>query len=408
MKKKHIIIYAFESLEDPLIKGLILNYLIELQKEFDAFVFHLFTHEHKGYLLNAKQQNEKKAELSAQSIEWYPIKYLSGNLKLLKKIYNFIHTFFIALKIKFKHKPVAIVGFLAIAGGLSYILSVLLRIKLIIYCYEPHSEYMADFNIWRRNGLKYRLLKKFEYLQIKKSEHLVVPNMHTKIFVEQIRTKGNVIVCPISIDTDRMVFDKDARERIRNSLHIGQKQVLIYTGKFGGIYFSSDEVIRFFSGLHHINRNLFFYIISPNTGETKESISKYNLPSDAFHLLSTVSYSELNQHLSAADIGFVALPSMPSQKYRTPVKTAMYLSCGLPYLVTENAGEDDIIATTKNVGAVLENLNDDPKIITDKINKLLGRDKIVLRNSCRELAVTTRSTTVAVSTLKTIFSELTD
>jgi len=406
LKRKHIIVYTFESLEDPLIKGLILQYLKEVLKENDGFAFHIFTHEHEGYILNPKQRDEKKAELLSQNIYWYPIKYLSGNLKLIKKVYNFLHTFFIALKIKLKYKPKAILGFLAIAGGFSLILSKLLNLKLIIYCYEPHSEYMVDFNIWKRKSLKYRLLKKFEFLQIKKSEHLVIPNLHTKKFIEEIRTKGNVTVCPISIDTNKMVFDAQARERIRKSINAGTKKVMIYTGKFGGIYFSSDEVIRFFSELNKLDANLFFYIITPNTEETKESIHKYNLPIGHYHLSSTVSYNELNQHLSAADIGFVGLPSIPSQKYRTPVKTAMYLSCELPYLVTKNTGEDDLIASTKGVGVVMENLNESPARVLKKINELLADDLAKIHLRCRSEAVTTRSIASAASVLSHIFSRV--
>lgn len=406
MKRKHIIVYTFESLEDPLIKGLILQYLIELQKGNDAYAFHIFTHEHEGYILNSKQREEKKAELLSENIYWYPIKYLSGNLKLVKKIYNFLHTFFIALKIKLKYKPTAILGFLAIAGGFSYILSKLLNLKLIIYCYEPHSEYMVDFNIWKRNSLKYRLLRKFEFLQIKNSEHLIIPNLHTKTFIEQIRLAGNVTVCPISIDTNEIIFDAEARERIRKSINAGNKQVMIYTGKFGGIYFSSDELFKFFSALYSANSNLFFYIITPNKEEAEKSILKFKLPAEAFFLSEIVSYSELNQHLSAADIGFAGLPSLPSQKYRTPVKTAMYLSCRLPYLVTKEVGDDDLIAETNQVGLVIDNLNENPEIIVKKINRLLDSDSVALKMRCRKLAETTRSTSVATSVLKKIFSEL--
>ncbi len=406
MKTKHIIVYTFESLEDPLIKGLILEYLLALQGQDGNYYFHLITHEHKEYALTPKQQDYKKIDLLKKSIRWYPIKYVSGNFKILKKVFNFLHTFFITLSIKLKYKPIAIVGFLAIAGGFSYILSRILNLKLIVYCFEPHSEYMADFKVWRRNGLKYCLLKRFEYLQIKKSAYIVIPNNHTKLFIENIRTSSNVFVCPISIDTNAMIFDPAARERIRNNLNITNKQVMIYTGKFGGIYFSSDVVINFFARLYQQNNNLFFYIITPNTEEIKQSLSKYKLPLHNIYLSNTVRYDELNQSLSAADIGFVALPPLPSQKYRTPVKTAMYLSCQLPYIVTEAVGEDDLIAITNSVGIVIENLNESPELIVNKITNLLSNDLSGLKKRCRNIAESTRSISVASSTLNQIFSDL--
>lgn len=406
MKPKHIIIYTFQSLEDPLVKGLILEYLKTYKATGQEFFFHLLTHEQKEFTLSAEQIAAKKNDLLNFNIKWYPVKYRSGTFIILKKAFNFLQTFFIALKIKWNHKPVAIMGFLAIAGGYSYILSKLLNLKLIVYCFEPHSEYMIDFDIWKRSSLNYKLLKKFESLQIKNSEFIVVPNNETKLLVEQSRSSVNLFVCPISISTDTMLFDAGARERIRRSLNAEQRTVIIYTGKFGGIYYSSDEVIGFFSKLYKENNSLFFYVITPNLEDIKNSISKYNLPSDSIHVSLTVNYSELNEHISAADIGFVALPSLPSQKYRTPVKTAIYLSCGLPYIVNKGIGEDDLVAAEKNVGIVIDDLEESSLVVINKINNLLSGDIKKLHEHCREEAVNTRSIGAANAVLNKIFSQL--
>lgn len=406
MKPKHIIIYTFQSLEDPLIKGLILEYLKTHKGSGQELVFHLLTHEQKEFTLDPEQIAVKKTDLLNFNIQWYPIKYRSGAFIILKKAFNFVQTFFIALKIKWKYNPVAIMGFLAIAGGYSYILSKLLSLKLIVYCFEPHSEYMIDFDIWKKSSLKYKLLKKFELLQIRNSEFIVVPNNYTKLLVERFRNSANLYVCPISINTDSMVFDRAARERIRKSLKAEQKTIIIYTGKFGGIYYSGDEVSGFFAKLYSENKSLFFYVITPNVTEIKTSIAKYGLPSESVHISLTVSYPELNQHISAADIGFVALPSLPSQKYRTPVKTAIYMSCGVPYIVNKGIGEDDLIATTKNVGVVINNLDESASLIANKINSLLSGDPKKLHQRCREEAVNTRSISSANAVLNKIFNRL--
>lgn len=401
---KHIIIYAFQSLEDPLVKGLILEYLKTYTEQ--EFVFHLITHEQKEFVLSLDKIEKKRTELKNSGIEWYPIKYRSGAFLILKKAFNFIQTFFISQKIKRNYKPVAIMGFLAIAGGYSYILSKLLNLKLIVYCFEPHSEYMIDFNIWKRSSLKYKLLKKFESLQIKNAGYIVVPNNDTKSLVEKSGTKGKILVCPISINTNTMVFDEGARSRIRKALNAENKTIIIYTGKFDGIYYSADEVTGFFSKLYRENNSLFFYVITPNIDEIRSGISKYKLPADAVSVSLTVNYAELNQYVSAADIGFVALPPLPSQKYRTPVKTAIYLACGLPYIVNKGIGEDDKIAASKNVGIVIEDLEESPEVVAKKINTLLSGDLIKLHQRCREEAVSTRSIDAAHSVLNSIFSEL--
>ena len=406
MKGKHIIIYTFQSLEDPLVKGLILEYLKTHKTTEQELCFHLITHEQNEFKLNDGQIASKKKELDRFNIKWYPVKYRSGSFILLKKAYNFLQTFFIALRIKRKFKPSAIMGFLAIAGGYSYILSKLLRLKLIVYCFELHSEYMIDFNIWKKSGLKYKLLKKFEELQIKNAHYLVVPNNYTRLLAEKFRPAENIFVCPISISTDTMTFDTSARDRIRKSLKAENKTVIIYTGKFGGIYYSADEVIGFYSKLYNEDKSLFFYVISPNVEEIQNSILKFKLPADSIHVSVTVSYEELNDHVSAADIGFVALPSLASQKYRTPVKTAIYLSCGLPYIVNKGIGEDDAVASQKNIGIVIENLDESATLVTQKINNLLSENKTKLHERCRKEAVSTRSIEAANEVLGKIFSQI--
>lgn len=401
---KHIIIYAFQSLEDPLVKGLILEYL-QFSSE-QKFAFHLITHEQKEFSLSPDKIAARKAELRNFNIEWYPVKYRGGSLLIFKKIYNFIETLLITREIKRKYNPIAIVGFLAIAGGYSYILARLFKLKLIVYCFEPHSEYMVDFKIWKSSGLKYKLLKKFEALQVKNAKHIVVPNNSTKLLVQKSGTSANVLICPISINTNSMVFDPNSRTRIRKSLNAEDKTIVIYTGKFGGIYYSADEVAEFFSKLYNENKTLFFYVITPNTNEVNSAFLKYKLPPEAVSVSLTVSYSELNQFVSAADIGFVALPSLPSQKYRTPVKTAIYLSCGLPYIVNKGIGEDDIIAVQKKLGIVIQDLNESPKNVVKNVLELLSEDKEALNKRCRNEAVSTRSIEAANAVLQNIFFQL--
>jgi glycosyltransferase involved in cell wall biosynthesis len=405
LKNKHIIIYTFQSLEDPLVKGLILEYLKGINATQTKFIFHLITHEQKEFSLNKQQLEEHKTMLGNYRIKWYPIKYRGGSFILLKKIYNFLQTLFIATGIKLKYKPVAILGFLSIAGAYSYILSGLLNLKLIIYCFEPHSEYMLDFKIWTRGSLKYKLLKRFERLQVKNSDFIVVPNQFTKSLIEPLK-KENVFVCPISIDTDKMTFNSDSRQKIRKKLNIENRRVIIYTGKFNGIYYSSDTVIEFFKRLHSVDETLFFYVITQNTEDVKQSIEKYKLPINSFHLSFTVNYNELNNHISAADIGFVALPPLPSQKYRTPVKSAIYLSCGLPYIVNAGIGEDDIIASDKKVGIVIENIDEASSDVISKINELLSGDAANIHIRCRLEAQKTRTIKAALEVLNKIFAQL--
>ena len=59
----------------------------------------------------------------------------------------------------------------------------------MVYCFEPHSSYMVDFNLWSKTDLKYKLLHHFEKLQLRHAHYIVVPNNFTKALVEQENTQ---------------------------------------------------------------------------------------------------------------------------------------------------------------------------------------------------------------------------
>ena len=403
--KKHSIIYSFQSLNDPLLKGLMLEYLLRINKTNTEYKFHLITHEQKMFKQSKEQIYNTKISLLKSNIHWYPINYKTGNFLLVKKLINFIQSFIISVKIKFKFKPKGIVGFLPIAGGYSYIISKLLNIKLIVFCFEPHSEYMADFGIWKKNSLKYKLLNKFEKLQIKNATHITLPTNYSIELANKINPNNQKYYLPISVDTELFKFDKEARNTIRKKISASNKTVIIYTGKFGGIYYSFNVIFNFFNSLYAINNNYFFYVITPNYTEIINTLKKNQ--DENYFISPPVEYEKLNEHLSAADIGLIAIPPYPSQKYRTPVKTGLYLSCGLPYIVNKGVAEDDIIAESENVGIAIQNIEEINAIeVNNKITTLLSEESQKLMERCRNTAIKHHDTELSVKTLKTIFEKI--
>lgn len=405
-KLKHIIIYSFQSLEDPLLKGLMLEYLIRINS--NQHIFHLISHEQKQFKLTTAQKKLKKKFLCEKNINWYPINYYSGKFTLIKKLYNFIQSYVIAIKIKLKHQPEAIVGFLSIAGAYSYIISKFLKIPLVVFCFEPHSQYMIDFNVWDKKSIKYKLLNKFEILQLKHAQHITLPTKYSIELANSINPNNKKYYLPISVDTDLFKFSIEHRNTIRNQLQIGNNIVIIYTGKFGGIYYNASKTIHFFKQLLEQYPNYYFLVITPNEDEVRAEIIKQQIPTKNYHINKPVAYEKLSQYLSAADIGLLAVPPLPSQKYRTPVKTGLYLSCGLPYLVNKGISEDDIIALNEGIGIVIDDFeNTDYKKLSHDIIELTRKEPKQMKEKCRNYAIHNRSIDLSVNILKNILSNIT-
>lgn len=406
MKKKHIIVYSFQSLADPLMKGLMLEYIKQTDPELHLH-FHLITHEQKHYSLTDEEKKiQKNLLLTESNISWYPVTYHSGKFILLKKLFDFIRTFFICLRVKREFRTETIVGFLPIAGGYSAIISKILRLKLVVYCFEPHSEYLADFGIWKRSSLKFRLLGYFEKFQVKHSGYLIVPTSYSETLAKKINTTGKIYVCPISVDTNLMKYSEEKRNEIRKIINCGNKTVIIYTGKFNGIYYPVHVIRDFFEKLNSGGNEFFLFIISPDQELVKKEFEGADSASSVY-ILPPVPYEELSGYISAADIGIVAVPPYPSQKYRTPVKTGIYLSCGLPYLVNRGIAEDDLVAERENVGIVTEDFTGtDYSSTKQKILFLLNENKSELRERCRKVAEKTRATGIAAGILNDIFTDI--
>lgn len=378
-----------------------LQYLLDLKKT--GKIFHLITHEQESFQIPITEVDTQKKELEANNIFWYPINYHNGKFLLLKKLYDFIKSFIICLRIKFQFKCNTILGFLPIAGGYSAIIATVLRLKLIVYCFEPHSEYMADFNIWSRKSLKFLLLKKFEREQLEIAKEIIVPTSYTAKLVQSINPYANVYTFPISIDTEQNVCDKDKRKEFRKEWGIGDKKVIFYMGKFGGIYYDIPSVLKFLNQFSS-DSNFHVLLVSPDKNEIDNFIANNKYDLSFYTVINSVPYDILNQYISVADIGIVAVPPLPSQIYRTPVKTGLYLSCGIPYIINKGIAEDDLIAIENKVGIVLDDFTNGH---TDELKnqmKNLWEDS-TLSHRCRETAVRLRSHKKAIEILEQILND---
>lgn len=404
-KQDHIIVYCFNSLKDPLISGLILDYLI--RAETSGIVFHLITHEHPSFRLGKTERSRHKEILREKNIQWHPVNYHSGKFILAKKAFDFIRTFFIVLRLRTAKRTRTIMGFLPVAGGYSAILSKVLFMRLVVYCFEPHSEYMADFGIWKRSSLKYKLLRYFEKFQVRRAKAIVVPTNASKQLILDHGATGNIFVRPISVDTELYCPDTSSRRLLRDKLQVQDKTVLLYTGKFGGIYYETSDLAAFFNSVSKHAPELFLLIITTAPAEqVKETMQKAGIGRDRFLVSGFVPYSELPSFMNAADLGLLAVPPYPSQRYRTPVKTGLYLSCGLPLILNTGIAEDDLLVRKHDLGVVVPSFNlnlVEAKKAVAEIRAAINESEN-LRARCRTIAVAERSSIDAATLIKEILS----
>ena len=409
-REKAVIIFAIQSLQDPLFQGLMYQYIQNYNRqEKERVKFYVLTEEHERYQMESEAQAKLQKELEKQDIYWNPLKYRGGRFIVLKKIYSVLGFFWKVWAIKRKHKVNTILGFLVMAGAYSYIVSRLLRMNLIIFCYEPHSEYMIDFGTWSRSSFKYKILSYLERKEAQKADFITGPTRHSMQLLKALRAEGKMYSVPISVDTEKFKFNPVMRKQLRHQYQVPPDRcAILYLGKFRGIYYNEKEVAAFCKRLVEAYPKFFIFTITPNPiEEIKTAYLEAGLKETDFVLLKEIPYRTIDAYISACDIGLVAIPPLPSQKYRTPVKIGNYLSCGLPYIVTRGIADDDDLAEQKKIGVVYDSLDEkDFDLPLAQLLDLVKEDKAQQRERCRKIAIERRGIHNSVNALRDIFTQL--
>ncbi|MEP4594745.1 MAG: hypothetical protein ABJZ92_00945 [Cyclobacteriaceae bacterium] len=232
----------------------------------------------------------------------------------------------------------------------------------------------------------------FEKKQVQHATSIVVPNQFGEKLVRDWGRKGEIFKVPVSVNESGFKFDPSRRNYLRDNMKVSSRFVFLYLGKFSGIYYSVGEIAIFYKSILNLMPNAFFHVISPNDGEQIESaFLKAGLDKSDFHISGVVGLSEISGFISAADIGVLAVPPLPSQVYRTPIKTANYLLCGLPYVTNRGVADDDIVAEQYKIGVVIKDLTlESAESCVAQIENLMKEPIDELRDKCRKVAVDLR------------------
>lgn len=407
-KQSSIIIVSYQSYKDPLFHGLILQYLLDFGTN-SGRSFHVITNEQQAYNVNAAEKAKIKAMLREHNIYWYPQPYRTGGpFMIVKKAITLLQTILTCFWIRIRYRPKAIMGFLVLAGILAAVNAKLLGMKLIVFCFEPHSDYLVDFGQWKKSDVQYKLTSWLERWQVRSAQYITAPTDHTIDLVKSLGTKAEIFRLPISVDTDKFQFSAAASERIRSPWNIGDRPTVLYLGKFGGIYYSLEETAKFF---HHLSKELpevFFYVVTTQDPvETKQAFDEAGVPEVNYVVSGRISYDEIEDHISACDFGLLAVPPLESQKYRTPIKTGNYLSCGIPVIHPQGVSDDDVRLKASNTGIIISDFDaDSAKVTADGIRAFQKENAESLRKRCREYALEHRALIRSRQTIESILNEL--
>ena len=407
MKKRHVIVYVYNSCNDPLFKAVMLPCLRYATQQQPDLQLHLITYEQVEYALSPVQTAQMHADLGADRIQWHPLQWHSGSFKLLKKAYDLLLGLLLVIRLRLGDGARSITALGTVAGSFAFMMAKLTGLRYYGFQYEPHSEFMRDCNVWPETSLAYRGLHYMERVSGMNADILSTGTVHMMRRMEEWGTKAKVYKLPSCVDETKIYFRPDGRQRVREKYGIpADKQVILYLGKFGGIYYDR-EIAALFKTFHRLNPDLFFLIVSPDTPAHIAGLMQAEALPETCYTITRSPYEQVQDYISAADFGVVAVPSFPSQKFRSPIKVGEYLCCGLPYLVCAGVSEDDLVAEKYGVGVVVSAFNQaEAERVYPQVEAFLRAEKAPLRDKCRQAGIAYRGMSQFLPTADVIFAQL--
>ncbi|MEJ8803031.1 glycosyltransferase [Pontibacter sp. H249] len=299
--------------------------------------------------------------INNRKVKWMPLTTSRHQSKILGKIADYRNGCKQLKKIAIDNDVHVVVAHGAPAGSVANKALKGMSIPYYVTLFEPHADYMHESGVWSKYGLKYRLQKRWEYLQKKHATGLMpVSECFRNKLIEEGVPSQKVFVIPSSVNAVAFEVNEQHRLDMRRQLHWKNAVIGIYVGKFGGLYYNR-EAFQIYRLCFKLIPDFRLIILSPQPREEiVTQLKNFELNLSWIHI-NSVPHGQVPAFLSAADFAFATYKPGPSKKYLSPVKIGEYWANGLPVLLTEGVGDDsDIIK--KEGGGALFNLQEEGSV----------------------------------------------
>ncbi len=403
---KGVLIFAYYSFKDPVFQSAVLPYFQGLKTSTN---FVLLTFE-KDHLAPSEPEISEISELlSKDNIKWYRLKWHSGRLKFFKKIFDLTWGVLRAIYLINKHRLRAIYSEGFPGAVIGYFVCKLTGLPHLVHTFEPHVDYMLEASVWQPKDWEARLLKYYQPKVAAAASHIFTA---TQGMVDLLQTQGvsaKITRLPSCVDPGFYFFDQTKRNQIRNKLRIQNELVILYMGKFGGMYMD-EEMFNFFRRFEEKGGDSCRFIIL--TPEPIEDIQQKVLKTAinvGYYTVTNASREEVPGYLSAADFGLTAVRQFPSKRYCSPIKDGEYWACELPILIFKGISDDFLLTEEKNLGFVLEDTSLGAYDQAIEQVFVLHADQEynkLVRKKCREFVIEDRSIGYAREIYNDIFENI--
>ena len=292
----------------------------------------------------------------------------------------------------------------SLAGNYGLHINRRLNIPFTVESFEPHADYMAELNVWSRNGPSYLFQKRQEERQKKYAYHLYpVAENYTRKLIEEGVSANRVSTLPCAVNLDMFSFNQKKRLSVRKKYGIKAESLVgIYVGKFGGIYLSHRSAFDLFKSAHDCFEDFKLILLTPEKKESILHVAREVLFPIKDLIVTKVPHNKVPDYLCASDFAFSLHYPSDSMKYVSPIKNGEYWAVGLPVIINDGIGDDSNILKETKKGSLIEVDNHEKSF--EKIKGILNEPSH--RSDIRDLAVINRSFSRVHDAYESIISKL--
>jgi glycosyltransferase involved in cell wall biosynthesis len=254
------------------------------------------------------------------------------------------------------------------------------ELKVIFDPRSPFPEENITAKRWTGDSLTYNIWKKLEkYYLMQADVTIAIANTYVKHF-NKIVPDAKFEVIPNNVDTDIFMSDKHAGAYFRHKFGIAKDEIIfIYSGSMGNNWNNADIYAKCLISLRRLSMKHRFIFLTPNTKELSKKLEQYKINTNEYFAIS-IQFNNMPKYLSIGDFG---INLMEIKDIRMSIKTAEYLSMGLPIIINSNVLGAKELVEKYNIGFVV-NIED---INLNELELFIKHKSKNLSRKCREIAV---------------------
>ncbi len=378
----NVLYISYDGVTDPLGQSQILPYLRGLARKDRKFI--LLSFEKKKRIANKEQVRKLRFELGQNNIQWKVLMY-HKRPPLISSLYDILRGIIVSWYLA-KKKRIEIVHARSYVPALiALFLKKKWGVKFIFDMRGLWPEERVEGNLWKKDGLVYRITKFFEKKFLLNADEIIVLTEKSRRIISALpylqKKDIKVSTIPTCVDLDKFQV-YSSQECFLTKLK--DRFIIVYLGSIG-TWYMLEEMIGFFKFLKLKKKNAFFLFLSPGEKLLIETqLQRANVPEDSFHIRE-VSHNDVPMWLSHANVSIFFIRPTYSKKGSCPTKFAESLACGLPLIINSGIGDCDEYINREKVGVLVKEFSTDGySHAIDDLLRLLNNNNLSLQ--CRDTA----------------------